>query len=179
MQAPTLDPGELTPPVTGKAKPRRRGSNSGQTAKKRELDRIAQKKSRERARNRMAELEEKIRRLQADDKQKQISELMGVIEDLRGENEKLRSMTEKIRSLTEAIGPTFKGNSFTRSEGNDIMLMLSPKPLKDVLQARLFEEALLIPRVTPSKSLRLTAKPSPKITSGLMKRPAITPRKHS
>jgi DNA repair exonuclease SbcCD ATPase subunit len=101
-----MDPGPLAPAAK---KPRRRGSSSGQTAKKRELDRIAQKKSRERARNRMAELEEKIRRLQADDKQKQISELMGVIEDLRIDNERLRGMTEKIRSLTETIGPALKG----------------------------------------------------------------------
>jgi hypothetical protein len=57
----------------------------------------------------MAELEEKIRRLQADDKQKQISELMGLIEDLRTDNERLRGMTEKIRSLTETVGPTLKG----------------------------------------------------------------------
>ena len=108
MQAPTSDPAS-NPTGTGSAKPRRRGSSSGQTAKKRELDRIAQKKSRERARNRVAELEEKIRRLQSDDKQKQISELMRVIEDLRSENEKLRSMTEKIRSLTETVGPALKG----------------------------------------------------------------------
>jgi DNA repair exonuclease SbcCD ATPase subunit len=108
MQAATSSP-TGTPPEMGKAKPRQRGSSSGQTAKKRELDRIAQKKSRERARNRMAELEEKIRRLQADDKQKQISELMRVIEDLRNENERLRSMTEKIRLLTNAVGPALKG----------------------------------------------------------------------
>ena len=103
---PSMDSEAATP--TSK-KPRRRGSSSGQTAKKRELDRIAQKKSRERARNRMAELEEKIQRLQADDKQKQISELMGVIEGLRSDNERLRGMTEKIRSLTEMVGPALKG----------------------------------------------------------------------
>ena len=102
---PTMDSGAAAPAT----KPRRQGSGSGQTAKKRELDRIAQKKSRERARNRMAELEEKIRRLQADDKQKQISELMRVIENLRIDNERLRGMTEKIRSLTESVGPAFKG----------------------------------------------------------------------
>jgi hypothetical protein len=110
MEDPTLDPPAGVPTGTSKDnRARRRCSSTGQTAKKRELDRIAQKKSRERARNRMAELEEKIRRLQADDKQKQISELMGVIEGLRSENERLRTMTEKIRSLTESVGPGMKG----------------------------------------------------------------------
>jgi hypothetical protein len=97
------DPGE---PVIKK---RRRESCSAQTAKKRELDRIAQKKSRERARNRMLELEDKLNRLQADDKQRQIADLMQVVDDLKRENERLRTVTERIRSLTDAVGPCEKG----------------------------------------------------------------------
>lgn len=98
-------------------KKRKRETCNAQTEKKRELDRIAQKKSRERARNRMQELEGKLKRLQADDKQKQITDLMQVVEDLRTENERLRSVTDKIRYLTEsagstAVGPTVKGTSF-------------------------------------------------------------------
>lgn len=89
------DSGETVP------KKRPRESSSVQTAKKRELDRIAQKKSRERARNRMLELEEKLTRLQADDKQKQIADLIRVVEDLRKENERLRNVTDRIRCLTE------------------------------------------------------------------------------
>lgn len=103
MQSLSLDPAE-PPAGVGESKARRRVSTNGQKAKKRELDRIAQKKSRERARNRVTELQETIRRLQDDDKQKQISELMGVIEDLRCENERLRSTMEKIRSLTDTLG---------------------------------------------------------------------------
>lgn len=85
-------------------KKRRRSTPSVQTAKKRELDRIAQKKSRDRARNRVLELEDKIVRLQSDDKQKQIADLMRTVEDLRKENDRLRGMTEKIKCLTESAG---------------------------------------------------------------------------
>ena len=113
-----------------KAKPRRRDSNNCQTAKKREMDRIAQKKSRERAKNRMLELEEKLNRLQDDDKQKQISELMNTIDELRRENERLRTVTERIRGLTDAAGPPLprqgvppasgdREKSITSSESNN------------------------------------------------------------
>lgn len=85
-------------------KKRRRSTPSVQTAKKRELDRIAQKKSRDRARNRVTELEEKITRLQSHDKAKQIADLMQTVEELRGENERLRNVTDKIKCLTESAG---------------------------------------------------------------------------
>src|SRR4051812_13194757 len=97
-------------------KKQRRESCSAQTAKKRELDRIAQKKSRERARNRMLELEDKLNRLQSDDKQKQIADLMQVVDDLRRENERLRTVTDRIRSLTDAVVPIDKGMYCLRCE---------------------------------------------------------------
>ncbi|KAE8442652.1 hypothetical protein EG329_003009 [Mollisiaceae sp. DMI_Dod_QoI] len=87
----------------GRSKPRR-DSNSSQIAKKRELDRIAQKKSRERARNRMLELEEKLERLQSDDRQKQITELLRVVDELKMENERLRATVEKIKDLVNCPG---------------------------------------------------------------------------
>jgi hypothetical protein len=93
-----------------KARPRRRDPSNCQAAKKRETDRIAQKKSRERARNRVLELEEKLNRLQDDDQQKQISELMRTVDELRRENERLRNVTTKIRCLTEAAGPPLESN---------------------------------------------------------------------
>ncbi|RFU33263.1 hypothetical protein B7463_g3048, partial [Scytalidium lignicola] len=87
---------------TGESKrPNRRSLASSQIAKKRELDRAAQRASRERARNRMAFLEEKLQRLEADDKQAQISELMSVIGDLRNENSQLRAALLKIRSWAD------------------------------------------------------------------------------
>jgi hypothetical protein len=99
------------------SKKRRRESCNVQTAKKRELDRIAQKKSRERARNRMLELEDKLNRLQADDKQKQIADLLRVVEDLRKENERLRAVTDRIRCLTDSAGPADKSTCFPTAWG--------------------------------------------------------------
>ncbi|CZR69176.1 uncharacterized protein PAC_19076 [Phialocephala subalpina] len=87
----------------GRIKPRR-DSNSSQTAKKRELDRIAQKKSRERTRNRMLELEEKLERLQSDDKQKQISDLLRVVDELKRENERLQGIVDRVRGLVSDSG---------------------------------------------------------------------------
>jgi hypothetical protein len=92
----------LSPSPEPVPKKRRRSAPSIQTAKKRELDRIAQKKSRDRARNRVLELEDKINRLQSDDKQKQIADLIRTVEVLRKENERLKVMTEKIKCLTQA-----------------------------------------------------------------------------
>lgn len=56
----------------------------------------------------MLELEDKLNRLQADDKQKQIADLMQTVGDLRKENERLRTVTDKIRRLTESAGTTEK-----------------------------------------------------------------------
>jgi hypothetical protein len=78
---------------------RRWESCTSQKARKRELDRIAQRASRKRAKNRIMDLEEKLQRLQADDKQTQISDLMRVVEELRSENVRLRKIISRIGSL--------------------------------------------------------------------------------
>jgi hypothetical protein len=82
-----------------KTSARRQDAASEHRARKRDLDRLAQRASRERAKSRMMYLEETLARLQADDKQKQISDLMGVIADLRDQNTQLRTMLEKIGRL--------------------------------------------------------------------------------
>ena len=113
----------------GNAKPRRRDASNGQTAKKREMDRIAQKKSRERSKHRMQELEDKLNRLQDDDKQKQISELMDTIDELRRENERLRTMTERIRGLAEAAGPPLPRSGI--QSASDTHGKQSPSPVSN------------------------------------------------
>jgi hypothetical protein len=85
-----------------KGRRRRLGSADERIERKRELDRIAQRASRERARARTQHLEEKLKSLQAEDKQEQISYLMNTIEELRRENTELRRVTEKIKFLAEA-----------------------------------------------------------------------------
>ena len=81
----------------------RRDSACSQTAKKREMDRLAQKKSREKARRRVMELEKKLETLQSDDKQKQITDLLKVVDNLKKENERLRGVTGRIRGLVGGI----------------------------------------------------------------------------
>jgi hypothetical protein len=84
----------------------RRDSTVSQTAKKREMDRLAQKKSREKARNRVMELEKKLETLQSDDKQKQITSLLKTVDDLKKENERLKGVATRIQGLVEGIGNT-------------------------------------------------------------------------
>lgn len=74
-----------------------------QLARKREVDRRAQRSSRQRTKNRMTNLEKKVELLQTDDAQNNILGLVKTIEGLRQENEKLRNFAEKIRGLTNEI----------------------------------------------------------------------------
>lgn len=67
------------------------------------MDRLAQKKSREKARHRVMELEKKLETLQSDDKQKQITDLLKVVDNLKKENERLRGVTGRIRGLVGGI----------------------------------------------------------------------------
>ncbi|KUJ07681.1 uncharacterized protein LY89DRAFT_691433 [Mollisia scopiformis] len=112
------DESHLSRNARPKPKPKR-DSSSSQTAKKRELDRIAQKKSRERVRNRMLELQEKLERLQSDDKQKQITDLLKVVDDLKKENERLRDTVEKIRGLVNSTNDMSSLSSGSRPKKRD------------------------------------------------------------
>lgn len=78
---PTMGPPD-TPAASNKGRPRqRRATADSQIDRKRELDRIAQRMSRERSRNRIIFLEQKLKSLEARDRGGQISHLMKVIED--------------------------------------------------------------------------------------------------
>ncbi|KIW35299.1 uncharacterized protein PV07_02002 [Cladophialophora immunda] len=65
--------------------------------RKRELDRVAQRASRERTKNRIRFLEEKLAALEAEDRDSRICDLMKVIKDLREENGRLASRLSKIK----------------------------------------------------------------------------------
>ena len=90
----------------------KRGSNSGsgkkptkgegQIKRKRELDRIAQRVSRERFRNRIEFLEEKLKAYESNDQESHISQLMKMNEDLRMENTQLRAMMMKIGFICDS-----------------------------------------------------------------------------
>ena len=108
----TMGPPE-TPAASAKGRPRqRRATADSQVDRKRELDRIAQRMSRERSRNRIVFLEQKLKSLEARDRGGQISYLMKVIEDLRQENTQLRASMMKIRFIADNLAePASKGRS--------------------------------------------------------------------
>ena len=68
--------------------------------------------SRERSRNRIIFLEQKLKSLEARDRGGEISHLMKVIEDLRQENTQLRASMMKIRFIADDLSePATKGMS--------------------------------------------------------------------
>ena len=92
------------PPSNGKGRARpKRGAGDNQINRKRELDRIAQRTSRERARNRILVLEEKLRSLEALDNGGQTSQLLNTIECLRTHNTELTSSLMKIRFIVDSV----------------------------------------------------------------------------
>ncbi|KAL5325696.1 hypothetical protein ACEPPN_006826 [Leptodophora sp. 'Broadleaf-Isolate-01'] len=86
-------------------RPRKYPNDPGsRLARKREVDRIGQRSSRQRTKDHIMMLENKMELLQADDKRGYILELLKTIEVLRQENEKLRNFGEKIRGLAAEMG---------------------------------------------------------------------------
>jgi hypothetical protein len=85
--------------------PRPRQSKAGDShlSRKREKDRLAQRASRERVKNHVLLLEEKVKALEANDKSEQITKMMNIIENLTDENSRLRSLLGKIRCLTTDV----------------------------------------------------------------------------
>ena len=81
----------------------KRGVDDAQINRKRELDRIAQRMSRERSRNRILFLEEKLRSLEALDSGSQTSRLLNTIENLRTNNAELTSSLMKIRFIVDRV----------------------------------------------------------------------------
>ena len=117
-----------TKPKTGT---RARRGTSDSLSRKRELDRIAQRMSRERSKNRILYLEEKLKSLEARDRDGQISSLMSTIEDLRRQNTQLKALLLKMRSLADTVNDL---DSTCESKGecsipDHELLMASPVPI--------------------------------------------------
>ena len=90
-----------------KPKTRRRDTNDVRAERKRELDRLAQRATRERTKSRIAFLEQKLASLESCDRQSTISQLTKTIDDLRNDNMRLQSAMTKMRfALNEALDGT-------------------------------------------------------------------------
>ena len=88
---------------------RRRKESAGDTRaeRKRELDRIAQRATRERVKNRIADLEQRLASLESGDKNGEIAQLTKTIGQLRNENSRFQNALVKMRfAINEALGDT-------------------------------------------------------------------------
>ncbi|ETN41768.1 uncharacterized protein HMPREF1541_03705 [Cyphellophora europaea CBS 101466] len=90
-----------------KPKSRRRDINDVRAERKRELDRLAQRATRERTKNRIAFLEQKLASLESCDRESTISQLTKTIDDLRNDNTRLQGAMMKMRfAINEALDGT-------------------------------------------------------------------------
>ena len=86
-------------------KHRRKSAGESRADRKRELDRIAQRATRERTKNRIADLEQRLASLESGDKNGEIAQLTRTISDLRCENAKYHTALAKLRSIVnETLG---------------------------------------------------------------------------
>ena len=83
------------------SKSRQRDTDGTRIERKRIQDRLAQRATRERTKNRIAFLEQRLQSLEASDKQGEISSLTRIIDDLRNDNHRLRNALVKIRSAVD------------------------------------------------------------------------------
>ena len=91
-------------PTTAPHKARRRETSDSRTERKRELDRLAQRATRERTKNRIAFLEQKLASLESCDRQGEISNLTKIIDNLRNDNMRLQSAMLKMKfAINEAL----------------------------------------------------------------------------
>lgn len=87
-----------------KQKPRRRDTNDVRAERKRELDRLAQRATRERTKNRIAFLEQKLASLESCDRESTVTQLTKTIDGLRNDNMRLQAAMLKMRfAITEAL----------------------------------------------------------------------------
>ena len=83
---------------------KRRGTHDVRAERKRELDRLAQRATRERTKNRIAFLEQKLASLESCDRESTVSQLTKTIDGLRNDNMRLQSAMMKMRfAITEAL----------------------------------------------------------------------------
>lgn len=90
-----------------KPKAQRRDTKDVRAERKRELDRLAQRATRERTKNRIAFLEQKLASLESCDQESTIGQLTKTIDDLRKDNMRLQSAMLKMRfAINEALDAT-------------------------------------------------------------------------
>ncbi len=100
----TMSKTVVTDEAPSKSKARRRETSDSRAERKRELDRLAQRATRERTKNRIAFLEQKLASLESCDRQGEISHLTKIIDDLRNDNMRLQSAMLKMRfAINEAL----------------------------------------------------------------------------
>lgn len=86
-------------------KRRRQESGGSRAERKRELDRLAQRATRERTKNRIADLEQRLASLESGDKNFEIAQLTKTIGELRKENGRFQTALLKMRfAINEALG---------------------------------------------------------------------------
>jgi hypothetical protein len=97
-----------TKPPTNTNKARRRDTDdSSRAERKRIQDRLAQRATRERTKNRIAYLEERLSSLEANDKHTEITHLTRTIDTLRGDNDRLRNAFLRLRAtIDQAMLPS-------------------------------------------------------------------------
>lgn len=91
-------------PAPVSTKSRRRDSDDGRAERKRIQDRLAQRATRERTKNRIAFLEQRLSSLEAGDRQGEIASLTRIVDNLQNDNHRLRNALLKMRtSIDQAI----------------------------------------------------------------------------
>lgn len=87
------------------AKRRKKNAGDIRADRKRELDRIAQRATRERTKNRIADLEQRLASLESGDKNNEVTQLTRTIAELRTENSRYHTALLKLRLvINEALG---------------------------------------------------------------------------
>lgn len=87
--------------ISAKAKLRRKDNDEVRAERKRIQDRLAQRATRERTKNRIAYLEQRLRNLEAGDKAGEIASLTKIIDSVRQDNHRLRNAMVKIRTAID------------------------------------------------------------------------------
>ncbi|KAK5046131.1 hypothetical protein LTR84_008588 [Exophiala bonariae] len=90
-----------TPSSSVKPKLRKKDNDEVRAERKRIQDRLAQRATRERTKNRIAYLEQRLRNLEAGDKAGEIASLTKIIDSVRQDNNRLRNAMVKIRTAID------------------------------------------------------------------------------
>ncbi|KAK6373680.1 hypothetical protein LTS17_008173 [Exophiala oligosperma] len=90
-------------------------NESSRAERKRVQDRLAQRATRERTKSRIAFLEQRLKSLEAQDRQGEIVSLTRIIDDLRNENHRLRDALLKMRSTIDETITATSGNCSSTS----------------------------------------------------------------